>query len=87
MKRLEDRCVCDSRMTNVSSSFVCDIETDLVQGMQSVRLSYDDQYLRVHRKCPLDYCDDTSDRITFASPDEQCANHRGGVMWGLPKEL
>ena len=32
--------------------------------------------------CPLDYCQVTSDNISLLSPDEQCANHRSGILCG-----
>ena len=36
----------------------------------------------IYTHCPLDYCNVTSLLISLTDPDEQCANHRHGVMCG-----
>lgn len=51
-------------------------------------LRYDRKILKFHPDCPLDYCNFTSDSISLAYPDQQCANyHSGVIMWCLSGQL
>jgi predicted outer membrane repeat protein len=80
----EDRCVCDKRLANhFGASIACDIDTETVQrNGRMFWLRFDDKHLKLHDSCPLDYCQVASDTISLAHPDEQCANHRSGVLCG-----
>ena len=75
-----DRCSCDRRLIKYVT--LCDIDTYSVKKKGSTWLRYDDQHLKIHRNCPLDYCQVSSDTISLLSPNEQCANHRSGVICG-----
>ena len=78
-----NRCDCDKRLkTNRFNITGCDINMDSMQRKGSLWLRYDEQYLKVHGNCPLDYCNVTSDTISLARPDEQCANNHRGVICG-----
>ena len=84
-ERNGDRCVCERRLKyfNISS---CNISADSVKRERSIWLRYDEQYLKGHTHCPLDYCNVTSDTISLARPDEQCAHYRSGVLCGACQE-
>ena len=75
-------CTCDSRLTDMSSTIICDIDADSIESKGSLWIRYDDQSLKVHKDCPLDYCNETLGTISLADPDEQCANNRIGVICG-----
>ena len=78
-----NRCDCDKRLqTNHFNVTGCDINMDSIRRKGSIWLRYDEHYLKVHGNCPLDYCNMTSDTISLAHPDEQCANHHSGVICG-----
>ena len=74
-----DRCECEKRLRNYTTA--CDVSTDSVTRKEHVWLRYDEDYLKVHTDCPLDYCDVASKVISLAHPDQQCANHHSGVIW------
>ena len=80
----EEKCVCDKRLTEVSSSIVCDIDTNSILA-GSMWLSYNDkEYVRVHANCPLNYCrGSASDSISIEYPDEQCASNHRGILCGV----
>jgi hypothetical protein len=79
----KDRCVCERRITEYfGNNVVCDINTQSIKKEGSIWLRYDEQHLQLQNTCPLDYCNVTSDTISLLSPDEQCANHRSGVICG-----
>ena len=84
-ERNKDRCECDRRLKyfNITS---CNITGDTVKRVGSTWLRYDEQYLKGHTHCPLDYCDVTSDSISLAQPDEQCTRHHSGVTCGACQE-
>ena len=77
----EGRCKCDRRLTDFFKNPVCDIDTETVGRIGSIWLRYYEDYLKVHSHCPLDYCN-MLDSISILHPDEQCANHRSGVLCG-----
>ena len=77
-----DRCVCERRLSNFFNITECDIDTNSIKRKAPIWLRYDEQYLRVHRNCPLDYCQAASKDISISSPDEQCANRHAGVICG-----
>ena len=80
----EDTCGCDKRLSNRFKGIDCDINADTIAKTKESTswLRYDENYLKVQGNCPLDYCNATSDNISLGSPDEQCANNRGGVICG-----
>jgi predicted outer membrane repeat protein len=79
----KDRCVCEIRITDYfGNAAVCNIDTQSIERRGSIWLRYDEQHLQLHNTCPLDYCDISSDTISLSSPDEQCADHRSGVLCG-----
>ena len=82
----DDRCICDKRLSKYSNgNLVCDIDADSIFRKGSLWLRYDDSYLKVHAKCPLNYCT-KSDTINIEHPDDQCANNRSGVICGKCKK-
>ena len=82
----DDKCICDKRLTNISSNMVCDIDAGTIE-VGSAWLSYDNEYVRVHSNCPLDYCQgNTSKYISIADPDEQCANNRSKILCGACRD-
>ena len=83
----DDRCICDRRLSVFSNdnNLVCDIDADSILRKGSLWLRYDDSYLKVHAKCPLNYCT-KSDTISIEHPDDQCANNRSGVICGECKK-
>ena len=79
-----DHCVCDNRLASHFSDVVCNIDTESVYGRESLWLRYDEEYLKVHADCPVDYCQPTSDTntISIEYPDKQCAYNHSGVVCG-----
>ena len=76
-----DRCICDRRLKqlNVTS---CHIDARTISKKGDLWLTIDEDYLRAHRNCPLDYCQFTADSINLEIPDGQCANIRSGILCG-----
>ena len=76
-----DRCICDRRLKqlNVTS---CHIDARTISKKGDLWLTIDEEYLRAHRNCPLDYCQFTADSINLETPDAQCANIRSGILCG-----
>ena len=72
-----DRCVCDRRLLHIEE---CNIDTRSIQKNKSIWLRYDEKYLKISESCPFDYCKDGAIDISF--PDNQCANHRSGILCG-----
>lgn len=75
----EDRCICDRRLTDITN---CNIDTQSVQRKGNIWLRYDEMYLKINQHCPLDFCQVTNSSISIMLPDQQCANHRSGVLCG-----
>ena len=75
------RCECDRRLTDFFNDLACNIDTEAVERRGPIWLRYDKHYLKVHSRCPLDYCN-MFHSISIIRPDEQCANHRSGVLCG-----
>ena len=78
----EKECVCDRRLTEHFGISVCDINTYSIEMRRSLWLQYDENYLKVHANCPLDYCQVAKSSISLSSPDKQCARGRSGVLCG-----
>ena len=79
----KDRCVCEERiMDYLGNSTACNIDSRSIERKGSIWLRYDEQHLQLYNTCPLDYCNVSSDTISISSPDQQCANHRSGVICG-----
>ena len=79
----KDRCTCERRITEyLGNSTACNIDSQSIERKGSIWLRYDKQHLQLHNTCPLDYCNVSSDTISLLSPDQQCANHRSGVICG-----
>jgi predicted outer membrane repeat protein len=85
-ERQEDRCVCDRRLSKHLNITVCNRESLSLRAKALTWLRYDDMYLKFSKNCPLDYCTSNTDNISLSSPDEQCANHRSGVLCGACRE-
>ena len=83
-----DRCTCDRRLENYFKVRSCDINTNSIRREESNKfwLRYSEEFLDAHSNCLLDYCQVTSDTISLLSPDEQCANHRSGVICSACQE-
>ena len=83
-EQIEDKCGCEKRLSNHFKGIDCDISyaDTVIYSEEFIWLGYDEQYLKIHTNCPLDYCQATSGNISLESPDEQCANNRGGVICG-----
>ena len=79
-EQCEDRCECDRRLHEYIS--VCNVDSRSVKREGLVWLRYDEEFLMINKNCPLDYCETSSKTISLSHPDEQCANHRSGVLCG-----
>lgn len=49
-------CVCDRRLNNRLNITVCDIDAQSIHKRGPIWVRYDEEYLKVHANCPLDYC-------------------------------
>ena len=78
----ENMCVCDRRLKEQFNVTTCNIDTKTIERKGSIWLRYDEHNLRVVSNCPLDYCQVTESYINLSSPDNQCANSRGGILCG-----
>lgn len=81
-ERMDDRCACDRRLVEHLNISVCSLEMLSIKQEGSAWLRYDEQYLKLSRNCPLDYCHVSTNIISLSSPNEQCANHRSGILCG-----
>ena len=81
---INDRCTCDRRLEQYFD--ICNIDTRSVQRKGPTWLRYDQHHLKLSTNCPLDYCQVSSPTISLLSPDQQCANHRSGVLCGACKD-
>ena len=79
-----DRCVCERRLQKYfGEDIACDVDSESVLRKGPVWLRYNqEQELEISNNCPLDYCSLTSHTVSLSSPDQQCANHRCGVLCG-----
>ena len=77
----ENECVCDCRLKNFLRNTECDIDDESIV-ISTGWFSYKDRFLRIHTKCPLNYCLKQTNFISLLKPDDQCANNRGGVLCG-----
>ena len=85
-EQFKDRCVCDRRLLKYLSNVTCSIESFSISRKGSTWFSYSEEHLKMHANCPLDHCLVSSDAVSLTSPDEQCANHRSGVICGECQE-
>ena len=81
-QKMEVRCYCDSRLSNIFADIECNIDTNSITIKEGGWFSYDGGYLRVHKNCPLNYCYSNRNGIHPSNPDAQCKNHRSGILCG-----
>ena len=62
-QKIEDRCNCDSRLSNIFADIECNIDTNSIAIKEGGWFSYDGGYLRVHKNCPLNYCSSNRNSI------------------------
>lgn len=80
-----DRCVCDRRLVEYLDITECFLGSRSTRRTESVWLKYDDR-LKMARNCPLDFCNATSDSVSFLTPNDQCAGNRSGVLCGACRQ-
>ena len=86
-EQTDDRCVCERRLKKIfHNRTVCDIDSRSISNKGSAWLSYKSDYLKLHSHCPLDFCKQEPDNISFEAPDFQCAHYRSGVICGQCQE-
>ena len=85
-EKSKDRCVCDRRLEQYLNVTNCLLATQSVERKGTVWLRYEGEDLKIGRNCPLDYCQITSNTISLLSPDDQCANHRSGLLCGACRQ-
>ncbi len=77
------RCQCDSRLTNFFFEAIkCDIDNISISISEGGWFGYDEEFLRVHRNCPLNYCTQEGNTTSESYPHSPCANNRGGILCG-----
>ena len=81
-QKMEDRCYCDSRLSNIFADIQCNIDTNSIAIKEGGWFSYNGGYLRVHKNCPLNYCSSNRNGIPLSNPDAQCKNHRSVILCG-----
>ena len=81
-QKMEVRCYCDSRLSDIFADIQCNIDTYSLNIKEGGWFSYDGGYLRVHKNCPLNYCSSNINGIHPSNPDAQCINHRSGILCG-----
>ena len=74
-------CICDYRLHDILGNIECSIQNELI-FTSSGWFSYLDRLLRIHSKCPFNYCQKLRKFISPLEPDNQCAHNRGGVLCG-----
>ena len=77
-------CACDRRLAQYFD--ICSVNSRSVQRKGPTWLRYDQHHLKLSTNCPLDYCQVSSPTISLLSPDQQCANHRSGILCGACKD-
>ncbi len=78
---VERKCRCDQRLNDSFKGIVCDIDTGAIALPHTGWFSYH-KLLRIHRNCPLNYCDQGTKIIFPENSDSQCAYDRGGILCG-----
>ena len=81
----KNRCVCDHRLTQHLNISNCVLETQSVLTTRPVWLRYEGDFLKMAQYCPMDFCRITTN-ISLLSPNEQCANNRGGILCGACRQ-
>ena len=86
-EQTDDRCVCERRLKKIfHNRTVCDIDSRSISNKGSAWLAYESDYLKLHSHCPLDFCKQEPDYISFENSDLQCAHYRSGVICGQCQE-
>ena len=74
-------CICDRRLQSIFRNVECDINNEAIL-ISSGWFSYRNRLLRIHNKCPFNYCQKLRNFISPLEPDNQCGHNRGGVLCG-----
>ncbi len=81
--RADSQCECDPRLAAVFRHAYCNIDNGLIYLNDSGWFGYQDGFLKLHKRCPLNYCSTLmSTGISAVEPDSQCAYNRGGILCG-----
>ena len=81
-QRINGSCQCDTRLQKTFNMIECDIDNNLVHIKKPGWFSYNGDCLRVHDKCPLNYCNLNESGSLLSNPDSLCANNHGGILCG-----
>ena len=82
-EQISDRCQCDHRLKMIIPHITCNISSNSMTSKVSGWFSYQGNYLRVHKDCPLNYCFlNENIHIQPSYPDTQCNNNRSGILCG-----
>ena len=78
-EKMTDRCTCDHRL-QVFRSLTCSIDENSISLEERGWFGYDEDYLRIHSNCPLNYCSLKKIVAMGSHPHVQCDNNRGGII-------
>ena len=81
-EKIADRCQCDHRLQEQFVTMKCNIDEILIIMEENGWFGYDDQYLRIHNGCPLNYCSQRENISGSSYQDAGCDNNRGGILCG-----
>ena len=83
-----EKCVCEQRLERIGANCTIDDNATLTKGAEaefwvcSLRKNHSYQGLILYKTCPIDYCKEGTVNILLDDPDDQCANHRTGLLCG-----
>ncbi len=75
-------CQCDRRLEQFFETIKCDIDYVSISIGEKGWFGYDEEYLRIHSNCLLNYCSQEGNTTSESYPHSPCANNRGGILCG-----
>ena len=84
---LEQVCICDTRLLDIESTIVCDINTLTIRRKGNLWIGFDEEKgLILHSLCPFDYCISEVIVVPINNSDVLCSGNRVGILCGKCRE-
>ncbi len=80
-----NRCQCDHHLLQHFERIKCSIDNVSISINGKEWFGYDEEFLRVHKNCPLNYCTSIKNTDTMPHLHSLCANNREGILCGQCK--
>ena len=83
----EQVCICDTRLLDIESTIVCDINTLTIRRKGNLWMGFDEEKgLMLHSLCPFDYCISKVIDVPINNSDVLCSGNRVGILCGKCRE-